>query len=473
MGQGGSLNPAGNTTTFYALPNPSGVNATTFKYVKVWASENRTGLYLKGNDGNIYYAGSANQNYNSTGAPNLFYYTDGIGNIFNNNGTAGNPTSYNFMTDAPALVPFPAGEDIVRIDSRIVTNTLAISASGKAYATGIWKQSVATNGMFNFYRFPLKNTPVLGTELFKNPLPATGVPLDTTYFLKKFVEVATPTGATKITEFASISPRDKYPNFVIVGDNKQAYWSGTTNEGIGFYNKVDYLDYSILCTNNRYSTTSANAWSVPAPELHNASKIFAGYAGMYIISGSKIGYVVGTFQLGTDAFGRTTDNGNVQNLNRYLLPTPVGNEKLDFCNAVTSSGWAVAVTTPGVGSIDCNKTQLIPAPVFGTASQTDLVITINGNHRVPFPSPTVSGSGMTLVSETTPLLGRPQRQASKHFMFPYITMAQQHWEHSRSRCLPSHTSGGGGCAADLSKSPKMPLPQSGLWNVLPTVGIGA
>lgn len=52
---------------------------------------------------------------------------------------------------------------------------------------------------------------------------------------------------------------------------------------------------------------------------------------------------------------------------------------------------------PSAGVIDCAKTQIIPAPVAGTASQNTLVVTINVTAIGDF-NLTVSGSGMSLAN---------------------------------------------------------------------------
>lgn len=452
LGTGGFLNPVGNSTTFFQLPNPIGV-AITFKYTKVWVSENRNGMYLKGNDGNIYYAGPGTNGDNSTGVPSLFYYTDALGQLYNNSGTLVNTIpQYNFKLNPPVLVPFPAGEDIVSIDTRIPTNTLVLSASGKAYATGIWNERVLYNNNFNYYRFPLKNLPTLGTELFKQVVPSTGVPSDTTYMLKSFVEVAIPSGATKVVEFASISPRDRYHNFVIIGDNKKAYWSGTSNDQStdnGFFSKVAYLDYTTTCRFNIYKTAFPYKWEVKAPELDNLSKMYAGFAGAYMTSESKIGYVAGEFIYGVDASGRTW--GNTSGIrNNYLNPKPIANELLDFCNSNRGLGGTgtfgpVIPTNTAVGVLDCSKTQLIVAPMVGTASNLSLVVTVNVTTAGTFTPITVSGSGMSVASGYTI---STTATGVQQFVIPI------HYDGTALGVLNFTVGSAGTCSADLAGTSK-------------------
>ncbi len=55
-----------------------------------------------------------------------------------------------------------------------------------------------------------------------------------------------------------------------------------------------------------------------------------------------------------------------------------------------------AIASSAAGTIDCSKTQLAPAPVAGTASQADLLVTVNVTTLGDF-TPTVTGSGFSLV----------------------------------------------------------------------------
>ena len=445
-GTGGSIFPADDATNFYAIQNPAGV-ATTFKYVKVWASDNRTCLFLKGNDGNIYYAGdNTSERYNNTGVPSLFLYRDATGFTYSNDGVklTGLPTTYSFRTSSPFLVPFPTGEDIIKIDTRLLSNTLALSASGKAYATGVWKYQVLTSAG-NYYRFPLKNIPTLGTELHKYVVPSTS---DTTYVLKKFVEVAVPTGANKIVEFSSLLSREAYETFLIVGDNKKTYWSGTTaGGGTALFSKGNYFDYTTDCMGTDYKTLYPYTWEVPAPLYSNLSKIVVGNQGAYLISSSNVGYVAGIFRFGSGAFGRTGDvsqSGNNDNV--FIAPTPIGNELLDACN--TSPGTGGSVSTPtvnAVGVLDCSKTQLIAAPVVGTVSNLSLAVTINVTTAGTFTPITVSGSGMSValgytINTTT--------TGVQQFVIPV------HYDGTALGTLNFTVGSAGTCSADLAGTSK-------------------
>ncbi|WP_044174062.1 hypothetical protein [Flectobacillus major] len=69
-------------------------------------------------------------------------------------------------------------------------------------------------------------------------------------------------------------------------------------------------------------------------------------------------------------------------------PTPVCKVAVYTLNTTAS---------PGAGTIDCNKTLVMPAPVAGTPSQVVLAVTMNITTVGTLPV-SVSGSGMTLVS---------------------------------------------------------------------------
>ncbi|MCA0234719.1 MAG: hypothetical protein LCH91_29985 [Bacteroidetes bacterium] len=70
-----------------------------------------------------------------------------------------------------------------------------------------------------------------------------------------------------------------------------------------------------------------------------------------------------------------------------------------FCTTVT---YTVVVTSAGpVGTIDCPKTLIYPAPVAGTPSQHTLVVTVNVTTAGCFTPLTVSGSGITLANGVT------------------------------------------------------------------------
>lgn len=63
---------------------------------------------------------------------------------------------------------------------------------------------------------------------------------------------------------------------------------------------------------------------------------------------------------------------------------------------------AVTVSAPPVaGTVDCSKTEIYEAPVVGTPSQLDLIVTLNVTAVGTFTPVTVSGSGMSLANGIT------------------------------------------------------------------------
>ena len=388
------------STSFYAIKNPAGVDAT-FKYVKVWVGDNNSLLYLKGNDGNIYFAGITDEYSNNSGVPSLFQYRTSTGFLTDNNGvTITQPVGFSFRTMSPFLVPFPAGEDIVKIDTRLRSNTLALSASGKAYGTGIWKYRTANGNYYplvngNHYRFPLKNVPVVSTELHKYAIANSGTPLDTTYVLKKFVELAIPPSANKVIEISSLTSTQYGETFMIVGDNKKAYWSGTTASAN--YEGTNPFDFTVDCRGVEYKTQKPYEWEVYSPHYDNVSKIFPmGISSAYLISSSNTGYFVGLFRDGSAAAGRHYSPGGTNGEVDSRVPRPFGNELLDACNTNPGTGGTGNSTAQAVGVIDCSKTQIAPAPVAGVPSQLSLIVSVNVTTAGTFTPITVSGSGMSL-----------------------------------------------------------------------------
>ena len=93
---------------------------------------------------------------------------------------------------------------------------------------------------------------------------------------------------------------------------------------------------------------------------------------------------------GANTFANTTNTGGAASLVAGTCPVNV----LSFSTSLT------ALNT-GVGTIDCAKTQLVSAPVAGTASQLTLVVTINVTTAGTFTPVTASGSGMTLANSVT------------------------------------------------------------------------
>lgn len=132
--------------------------------------------------------------------------------------------------------------------------------------------------------------------------------------------------------------------------------------------------------------------------------------------------------------------------------------------AITTPIITPTTTTPGVGTIDCNKTQLMPAPVFGTASQTVLMVTINVTTAGTF-TPTVSGSGMSLVNAayTVPTTTTGIQTFAIPLKYDGTTALGT---------LSFTISPAGSCTADLTKTPKNAITPIWTLDCIPTVGPG-
>ncbi|WP_164489904.1 hypothetical protein [Runella sp. SP2] len=417
IGTGGTSN----TTTFAEIPKPTGTDAS-FKYTRVWVGKTNQAypiIYLKGSDGKIYYTGGMTNVY-AVGVPSLFAF----------------PTPPTLTTNEsqakvalinPREVPFPAGEDIIdikvsRVD--IYSTVFAIAASGKAYATGVWRKSSRYNdaaytkpGVYpsNYVLAPLQTVPSAADE-FKRAL--TG---DTLCYLNRFVEMAMPPGVSKVVdimqgrEFSS----DYETATLVVGDNGKVYWTGK-NDGreantiysgnyLSLVNAVgerpvgqvgEFIDDCKSVANA--NSISRYSWTYEAASYSGAKKLIKSGAALeqfFIISQSGRGYAVGEMAANTGA-GKIGYGNNGQNGYFSPYPVPITNELLLSCNTSPGTGGPLGdpVSNPAAGVIDCSKTQLYPAPVQGTPSQLSLLVTVNVTTAGDFSPLSVSGSGITLVS---------------------------------------------------------------------------
>ncbi len=427
---GTSLTP---NWSFIALPIPAGANSATFKYVKVWCGmDDYPKIYLKGNDGKIYYTGRRGNGL-SMGVPayfSIYNSTTGSTSFPDAGGTP--PTlQMNVRTDIPQLVPFPDGEDIIKMvasgssEALMAETAFALSASGKAFGCGFWGIGTINSELFNYsgfrryFTYPLASTPVLGTQLAK-PIYSN----DTMYVLKRFVEIAKPAGASKIIDIddygSSVVTDDRYyRETVIVTDENKAYWAGsrrTTSEDQN-YLFPNYLQYaapniSDYCEKiGVLPTTSPTSWSVELINYRGVADISfrnngqpQSFFSRFIISNSGMGYFEGLM-------GEHSGLGKNRTYGPDLFamfPTPIANEQLDNCNPSPGvAGGGTAGSSLGIGAIDCSKTKLSPAPVAGVPSQINLQVSINVTTAGSFSPLSVSGSGMspgngiTSVSTTT------------------------------------------------------------------------
>ncbi|MDI9858985.1 hypothetical protein [Flectobacillus roseus] len=110
-----------------------------------------------------------------------------------------------------------------------------------------------------------------------------------------------------------------------------------------------------------------------------------------------------------------SSNFTVQANGSYTYTAPSIAGKYYYCIKVCDSSTPTAVcrvavytldvTVPvGVGTLDCNKTRLLPAPIAGTPSTHLLVVTLNVTTAGAFPV-SVSGSGMTTSTTSVSTTG--------------------------------------------------------------------
>jgi hypothetical protein len=462
---GGGSNYA---STFAVLPNPAGVNSATFKYTNVWVSTQSTNaempiVYLKGNNGKIYFTGQMASAF-SIGVPSLYS---------GNSPTLTTAESYaNIRSITPYEVPFPVGEDIVSvqvISTGIASTNYALSASGKAYMAGAWRtlysRAGGTGGPYGDYRtfvtVPLKSAPVLGTELDARYINSGN--FDSLYVIKKFVEIATPPNATKILDI--MTPSEDYGATaplatLVVDDNNKVYWSGSNYNIIratihlgNYISQPNSLYYSVdQCRDIQNAHTNGlYSWSVEAINYRGAAKIFrtAETGQICIISKTGRGYFVGNLYANTGV-------GKVYTSAVYFsyFPLPIANEVLANCNPSPGTGgtWTsgpIAPTNTAVGTIDCAKTQLVPAPKVGTPSNLSLIVTVNVTTKGTFTPITVSGSGMTVdanfIAVTTDTTGIQQ------FVIPV------HYDGTALGTLNFTVGSAGTCAANLSNLAVRPV----------------
>lgn len=405
------------TNVFNVIPNPTGVGAG-FKYTNVWVSKalgpsSSPMIYLKGNDGNIYYTGQMGYGYNN-----------GVLSAYSGTTVTTAESQGQVLTIAPRQVSFPAGEDIVDIYAVALSNhygtTYARSASGKAYITGGWRFADGdyTTNFRTFVVAPLKSPPTTATGLVVIA-PDNQLSYDSVYILKTFHEVAMPPGASKILhiEGGSLGSNSPMISTLIVGDNNKVFWSGSyfdnTTADIFLGNYLNLMRDNIIpnqyfnCASSyRDAANSYYSWKFESINYRGAVKIqrtiiyTSGAQQFFILSKSGRGYFVGPITV-------NTGSGKVYGLSaapgiRYTspYPVPIANEQLLSCNTSPGTGGPLGepVSTPGVGVIDCSKTKLYPAPVQGTPSELSLLVTINVTTVGDFSPITISGSGMSLVS---------------------------------------------------------------------------
>jgi hypothetical protein len=119
------------------------------------------------------------------------------------------------------------------------------------------------------------------------------------------------------------------------------------------------------------------------------------------------------------------------------------------CYSPVSTPITVTINTcavAAVGAIDCNKTQLATAPVFGTASQLDLIVTVNVTTVGTFSPLSISGSGMTIANGITSVTTTKTGIQQFHIPVNYDGTALGTMNYTIGQA--------GTCAANLTNTPK-------------------
>jgi predicted outer membrane repeat protein len=127
---------------------------------------------------------------------------------------------------------------------------------------------------------------------------------------------------------------------------------------------------------------------------------------------------------------------------------------------VLAFGSATGATSTGAGTVDCAKTQLSPAPVSGTASQVDLIVTVNVTTAGTLTL-SASDSGMSLANGIASISTTTTGIQTFHIPLKYDGTALG---------TLSFTVGTSSCTADLTKAPKKAI--SNVWTLdcIPTAG---
>jgi hypothetical protein len=134
----------------------------------------------------------------------------------------------------------------------------------------------------------------------------------------------------------------------------------------------------------------------------------------------------------------------------------------DCYSSVTTS--LTATVSPCVGgTIDCAKTQIYPAPVFGVASQQGLIVTVNVTGAGCFTPLTISGSGMSIANGITEVCTNITGIQIFHIPVKY--------DGTTILGTMNFTIGTtGSCTADLTLNPKKEICDIWTLDCVPTLG---
>jgi len=269
-GWGNTYSTPERVAPYTAMLFPAGVTSYTDMWVD-GVQGSGPNIFLKGNDNNIYAAGAN------------VYGQLGIGNTTNVN-----------LNVAPVKVIFPAGvNNVVKISSSDRGISLAITADGKAYGWGRWRDSNIVN---YFAATPVAGALSGNTLLLPSPLVLPTLNSDTI-----FTDVLAGSG------------------YSVVKTDKMTYFKGYNYSSI-LMNPVtsDTLYY----TNSLIDGIDGSKYNLAAPVWNRFKTIITGGSpsdgiNVFAISQSDKAYVWGRRQTGVAGVGGGIDAGFLQR------PTPI------------------------------------------------------------------------------------------------------------------------------------------------------
>ncbi|MFY7911098.1 MAG: hypothetical protein ACOVO2_16140 [Emticicia sp.] len=156
-----------------------------------------------------------------------------------------------------------------------------------------------------------------------------------------------------------------------------------------------------------------------------------------------------------------------------LTTAPAGTYYAVFYDAVGNcysdkngaSGATTVIATvngcPAIGTIDCSKTQIYTAPVFGQPSQNTLVVSVNITSTGCLSPITISGSGMTLANGITQVC--TGTVGIQNFSIPV------NYDGSTLSTVNFTIGGAGSCSANLAQPPKKAISEVWTLDCVPTV----
>ena len=185
------------------------------------------------------------------------------------------------------------------------------------------------------------------------------------------------------------------------------------------------------------------------PNIKNSTMQLAS-AATYTNQVASNGFTFGT----GNTFGNTTVDGGAAALTSTSCPA----------NIVFMGGAMAAVTNTGIGTIDCSKTQISPAPVAGTASQGDLIVSINVTTAGTFTPLLVSGSGFSLANGVNSVTATSTGIQTFHIPVKYDGTALGILNFTVGTLTA--------CTADMTKAPKNAITSVWTLDCISTTGPG-